>query len=419
MGKRQEIHFVSRSSGLFRALLIVIALILYGCLYPFRFHSLPPGGWNVFWHAWPAGLDRFMARDALVNVLLYFPFGMVAFLALDRVRTLWLRVLLPLILAVFLSTTIELVQLMDFTRTSSVFDVASNTAGTALGIAAGCAYAARLCQIITRTEQRLTPAAGPPLLLFCVWLGYQLFPLFPSMSLFTMRAKWKIFYTQSPFSFSGTLLTAIEWLAMAAVLRKLLPEDKSRFYIPALVLFLPARLFLLGRNFTPSELAGAVIACALWTSWPADGRRSALILSSLMVAALILQGLSPYRFSSTPHHFSWIPFAGFIETGPDWGAVMFLKKTFWYGTTIWVLQETGAGYLRPAISIGLLLAAIEWIQRYLPGRTPEISDPVLAVLLGILLYLFQQRSPASRPGTSLTENKLPLTAASLKTPLNR
>jgi hypothetical protein len=111
-----------------------------------------------------------------------------------------------------------------------------------------------------------------------------------------------------------------------------------------------------------------------------------------MVAALILLELLPFRFSATPQPFSWIPLAGFIETGPDWGAVMFLKKSFWYGAAIWTLREAGAGYLRSAIGVTLLLAALEWLQRYLPGRTPEISDSILAILLAFLLYSFQQLS---------------------------
>lgn len=205
---------------MFRALLIVIALIMYGCLYPFRFHSLPPGGWDLFWHAWPTGLDRFLARDALLNMVLYLPFGMLAFLALDCVRNLRLRLLAPLFMACFLSTTVEVLQLMDFTRTSSVFDVACNVTGAALGIAAGRVYAAPLFHIVARTERALSPApAAPPLLLLCLWLGYQLFPLFPSIGLFAIRAKWKIFYTQSLFSVSETVLTIVEWLALAAVLQ--------------------------------------------------------------------------------------------------------------------------------------------------------------------------------------------------------
>jgi VanZ family protein len=38
-----------------------------------------------------------------------------------------------------------------------------------------------------------------------------------------------------------------------------------------------------------------------------------------------------------------------------------------------------------AVAAGLL--ALEWAQIWLPGRTPEITDAVLAVLMGGLLAL--------------------------------
>ena len=377
-----------------RALLIVTAVILYGCLYPFRFHSLPPGGWDLFWR-WPAGIDRFMLRDGVLNVVLYLPFGALAYLAMHKVRDDWVRVFLPLLFALFLSTTIEFLQLMDYTRTSSVYDVACNVAGTAVGIAAARANAARLLRLAARTQHHLAPASSPPLMLLCLWLGYQLFPLFPSIGLFVVHAKLRTFLTQSPFSLSEAALAAIEWLVIADILKKLLPDVTARRCLAALLLLLPARFFLLGRNVTPGELAGAVTGCIVWWYWLARVPRSALILACLTVGAIVHLELSPYRFSATPQAFSWIPLAGFIETGPDWGAVVFLKKSFWYGAAIWTLREAGSGYFKPAAGISLLLAVFEWLQRYLPGRTPEITDPLLAILLALFLYLFQQHSQAN------------------------
>jgi hypothetical protein len=163
------------------------------------------------------------------------------------------------------------------------------------------------------------------------------------------------------------------------------------------LVLLPARMFLFGRNLTIAEITGACLACGLWSCWLAGTRRAALILSVWIIAALILQELSPYHFSPTPHSFSWLPLRGFIESGLDWGAVMFLKKSFWYGAAIWSLQEAGAGYLLPALGVSLLLGVLESIQRYLPGRTAEISDSILALLIAFLLYLFHQRSEYSNP----------------------
>jgi VanZ family protein len=372
-----------------RALLVVVALILYGCLYPFHFHPLPPDGWYRFWNLPPA-IDRFVLRDGLLNVLLYLPFGALAFLALRPVRNVWARVLLPVLFGLLLSTSIEILQLMDFPRTSSVLDVACNLAGTVGGIVAARAYSTPLLRIAARTQLRLAPTPSPPLLILCLWLGYQLFPLFPSIGLFAIRVKLRAFFTQ--WSFAGAAIAVLEWLVIAEILKTLLPGTTSRRYLAVLLLLLPARFFVLGRNLTSPELIGAVAACILWWYWLSNERYAAVILACSMVAAIVHLEVSPYHFSATPQPFSWIPFAAFIETGPDFGAVVFLRKSFWYGAAVWTLREAGAGYLKPTLGIALLLSALEWLQRYLPGRTPEITDPLLAILLALFLHFFQQYS---------------------------
>jgi hypothetical protein len=110
------------------------------------------------------------------------------------------------------------------------------------------------------------------------------------------------------------------------------------------------------------------------------------------VAGLVVLDLSPFRLSRTPQSFSWLPFAGFLGSVPDWGAVMLLKKSFWYGAAVWTFHEAHQGYLRPALGTAILLFALEWTQRYVPGRTPEISDPILALLLAAIMFLIQNRS---------------------------
>ena len=82
--------------------------------------------------------------------------------------------------------------------------------------------------------------------------------------------------------------------------------------------------------------------------------------------SLVLQGLAPYRFSSTPQPFSWYPLAALMETGPDAGALILLRKSFWYGSAIWMLRESGFGFLRAVTAVAVILGAMEWMQRYPP-----------------------------------------------------
>jgi hypothetical protein len=72
----------------------------------------------------------------------------------------------------------------------------------------------------------------------------------------------------------------------------------------------------------------------------------------------------------------------------DWfSAVLIItRKAFAYAAVIYLLGAASA--LVPAMSaVAACLAVLEWLQRYLPGRVPDITDPLLALALGVALVL--------------------------------
>jgi hypothetical protein len=71
---------------MYRILLIVIALIVYGPLYPWDFHptQLAASPVWVLIHSWPDQTDWFLFRDIPVNVVIYMPLGVFGLLALPQ-----------------------------------------------------------------------------------------------------------------------------------------------------------------------------------------------------------------------------------------------------------------------------------------------------------------------------------------------
>jgi hypothetical protein len=61
---------------------------------------------------------------------------------------------------------------------------------------------------------------------------------------------------------------------------------------------------------------------------------------------------------------------------------------------VWIgdLASARAGWRlsRAAVAVALLLSAIEVIQIHLPGRVAEITDPLLALLLAMVLGLSER-----------------------------
>ena len=84
----------------------VVAVIVYGSLYPFDFHdrAAPGGPVGALLATWRKPSGR---GDIIANVLLYLPFGFFAAMALDRLA--WpLRVLAAMLLGFALCVAIEL-----------------------------------------------------------------------------------------------------------------------------------------------------------------------------------------------------------------------------------------------------------------------------------------------------------------------
>ena len=113
---------------MYRILLIVIALIVYGSLYPWDFHStqLAASPVWVLIHSWPDHIDRFLFRDIAVNVVIYLPVGVFGLLALRQKFSTLFAVSLTMLLALALSSSIEMTQLFDDARDCSAFDVVCN-----------------------------------------------------------------------------------------------------------------------------------------------------------------------------------------------------------------------------------------------------------------------------------------------------
>jgi len=173
-------------------LAIVIAVIVYGTLYPFHFHfartSVNPFFFLV--HAWPEEIDRFVLRDMALNVAFFVPLGVSAFLTFARRGGRTLGILCTILLAATLSASIEMLQIYDATRDCSALDWLCNTLGALLGGALALVFQPRLASIALSAGRRGASAAA---LLAGCWAGAQLYPPIPIFSRGHLRATWAHF----------------------------------------------------------------------------------------------------------------------------------------------------------------------------------------------------------------------------------
>lgn len=369
-----------------RILPLVVALIVYGSLYPWQFQArhLAAGPLWFLLHSWPATLNRYAAWDVAVNMTLYVPLGIFAYLAVKAEAPLWRRALLPLALAVALSASMEMLQLFDDGRLCSTSDLVSNVAGAAVGAAAGALYRNKLQRFLSRAEAAVLRPSGAILLLSC-WLGYQVFPLFPAWGRTSVLRKLAALGHQPAIQPAATFIVFAEWLAAACLLESLLGE-RTKELLVLIGLALPARLLIAGRTLTSPDIAGAVAAGLVWLCVPRSYVRRAA--PAVLAGAVILAEMAPFHFDGAGA-FNWVPFRGFLRAPWQNAFVVLFRKSYSYGAVLWLWRAAGHRLAAVAAAAAAGLFILERVQIYLPGRTPEVTDAVLALLMGVLLGLLR------------------------------
>ena len=379
---------------MYRLLLLVIALIVYGSLYPWHF-DFDRSDANPLWvllHSWPRGVSRSVLRDTAINLLLYSPLGMAAFLAAARRHGRSIAFGAALLIALGLSASMEMLQIYDPGRTCSLADVLCNVSGAAAGAAAALVLRPKLeSRLMRRKPGRYGPAA---LLLVACWASYQLFPFFPILNRIKLHASLALLAGSASISAVEVWANAAGWLAAALAMEALLGRLRPRWLLAAMAC-LPLRFFIAERSLTLSEVLGAALALLFWSLLPERKRLPAGVF--LLASAVALRELSPFHFAETPHAFSWIPFAATFESNRQPATVILLRKAFEYGALVWLLRAQGISYARAALAVAGSLAVFEAIQRYLPGRTPEITDSVLTLLMALVLWWLSGRATAPHP----------------------
>jgi hypothetical protein len=137
------------------------------------------------------------------------------------------------------------------------------------------------------------------------------------------------------------------------------------------------------------------VGVVLFLAFHRDGPPSA-IEAWAFLAAVVVRGLAPFHFSHEAAPFGWTPFGATLDSEWQTGGAILIEKIFYYGTAIWLLGAARIGHARAMLAVVAVLAAIEFLQTHLPGRTPEITDPLLALLLSVALAGLARPMPLRR-----------------------
>jgi hypothetical protein len=103
-----------------------------------------------------------------------------------------------------------------------------------------------------------------------------------------------------------------------------------------------------------------------------------------MVVALRLE---PFTFQSPAGHFGWLPFRSYLGGSLSVNTRSFFEKFFFYGSLIWIGQAAGLRLPRATLMVAAMLFATSLAEVYLPGRSAEITDAVMALVAGGIIAM--------------------------------
>jgi VanZ family protein len=342
----------------------VVALIVYGSLYPFQFHTctLSPAG-LLSTSVIPA--DR---GDLLSNVLLYMPLGFFVCYAWRGVAQ---AVLWATIAGGALSFAIELLQSCDNGRVPSMADICANAAGALIGSA-----------LAIGVGKNLSFAA----LLAAAWAGSRLLPYFPSIHLHKYWSAVRPLF-DSKLSRLEVFHYFALWLTAAAVLDAI--WQGQRWRLPLLVgAVLVGRVVVVDLALSQNEIVGALLAVVAWNAIALLPWRSAAV-AAIFALFVVVQALEPFQFLREPRHFGWTPFLSFMQSPRENASRVFLEKSFTYGALVWLWVRAGMSFAFAASLAIALVFGLRVAQTYLPGRSAEITDALMVAMLAGTMKLMR------------------------------
>ncbi len=278
-------------------------------------------------------------------------------------------------------------QLYTPTRVASLWDVVLNVAGAA----AGALMAPVLLRLGTGLDRPALADRFALLLLAC-WLAGRLHPYVPTLDLGEWRASLAPLL-RDPLDAWRALRIAVLWWMAGRLAEAAFP--RGAWLVPPLVLAtLAAAVPIAARALSWADVVGGLGGLLLWVLLRRFRLGDAL-LAPAMVAVVLAEGLAPYTFLSAPRDFSLVPFDSAI--GGSFGAGMqaILYKALLFGGLLWALLRIGAGFAPSLGFVVLLTLSVSIAQRWLPDRSAEITDALIALAAGLAARLTR---PVMAPG---------------------
>jgi hypothetical protein len=188
------------------------------------------------------------------------------------------------------------------------------------------------------------------------------------------------------------------WGAVTYLIQFGLKVLKPYLAVPAaMAAFFLAKMLIVDQVITFPEIIGALAALGflIFVLNPQRTLGTRLLAAAFLVS-IALERILPLQMSAAARPFEWIPFFSFLHGSLAVNTQSFMQKTFLYGAALVLLMDAGLGLVGASLFEGAVLAATSVFETLLVGRSAEITDAVMVILLALVCHALTTMRPHAR-----------------------
>jgi len=374
----------------------IIFLIIYGSLYPFKFSGQPPGIAETF--HWLSQINlRTTQADIIANILLFFPYGFVARMTLNKEHSLLSSSLKYLFGGFLIALLLQYSQFYLPARVPSSGDALFNF----LGIILGMFFSHLLMQysrnnMVSARRTRISwSEISIPLLLAFIWIAWRWFPFIPMVSTDSIIAGLMPLIQEPELDFLVILRDGAGWLMFFYLCSQHPFQNLPRFRVLKFaVLILGVEVFITDNQLTVNDLLAALGAFALYSSLDYRAMRGMLIWC--LVVGMALTWLDTSHSLDGTAVISWAPFVHLLKGNPWANSELILLKLYFIGALIYLIRAHRLGWGMATVICSAWLLLLIILERYLTSHIADMTDFYLVPVVGWALFQIDKQASDER-----------------------
>lgn len=387
--------------------LLFTLFIFYGALIPFEFvfdndliaRKIRNFNWVPFVD--PDG-SRHSIPDIVQNVLFFIPFGFLGVLSFSRNK--FFAIFLVSFFGFVISLNIEILQLLTRNRMTSVTDLVCNTAGGAIGAVAAFIVFGIFCLLMKSESFRRTFNNKFYYLFVFSFLVIAASTLQPFDFTLDVGAVWDNvkgvmedpgrlttnFTDEFVVGFRFFLFAVITALWLRSVNNVLWPIAGILLSASIGVFFELAQFIVSSRSPSIQDLIVVILGCVSGGVFallvPKNMPRIIWIVPVIMISLLTaaVQVLAPFEMRIAHMSMGMVPFMPYYESSTFSAIANFLEGMMIYIPLGFVMQfaisRRRSAFLLIVIVVGAIAYGLEYMQGWIEGRYPDITDVIGAVI---------------------------------------